>query len=154
MTTPRPIPFSTTAPRVGVFTLFVIIFDSNDEITTLPMIPAPPSPNHTPALYVYPHDSGDDLSDEDLSNTTKSLHTQSASTSVIHSSHIRPLSTSLVLASHPGKEFLMPLGYRATMNRWTPSSTWHLLLSSELPSSSRKRSIPLSPLLPPSVPPP
>ncbi|GKB81684.1 hypothetical protein Tco_0948579 [Tanacetum coccineum] len=60
-TTPRPTPLSTT-PRVGVFTPFVIISDSDDEITTLPMRPAPPSPDHTPALYVYPLDSGDDSS--------------------------------------------------------------------------------------------
>ncbi|GJZ45468.1 hypothetical protein Tco_0593064 [Tanacetum coccineum] len=152
MTTPRPTPFSTTAPRTGVFTPFVIIFDSDNEITTLPMRPAPPSPDRTPALYVYPLDSGDDSSDEDLSDTTESLHTQSASTSVVHPSPTRSLSTSLVLASQPGKEIPMPLGYRAAMNRWraAPSSTWHPLLSSELPSSSCKRSRP--PLQ--SVPPP
>ncbi|GKF79191.1 hypothetical protein Tco_0234759 [Tanacetum coccineum] len=106
-------------------------------------------------MYVYPLDSGDDLSNEDLSDTTESLHTQSASTSVVHPSPTRPLSTSLVLASQPGKEIPMTLGYRATMNRWraASSSTWHLILSSELPSLSRKISRPLSPSLPPSVPP-
>ncbi|GJT64019.1 hypothetical protein Tco_0502944 [Tanacetum coccineum] len=67
MTTPRPTPFSTTGPRTRVFTPFVIISDSDNEITTLPMRPAPPpSPDHTPALYVYPLDSGDDISDENL----------------------------------------------------------------------------------------
>ncbi|GJS24289.1 hypothetical protein Tco_0452921 [Tanacetum coccineum] len=128
MTTPYPTPFSTTAPCAGVFTLFVIISDSNDEITTLPIRPTPSSPDRTPALCGYPLDSGDDSSNEDLSET----------------------------ANQPGNEIPMPLGYRAAMNRWrvTPSSTWYLLLSSELPSSSRKRSKLLSPLLPPSVPPP
>ncbi|GKC44776.1 hypothetical protein Tco_1062498 [Tanacetum coccineum] len=79
MTTPCPIPFSTTRPRAEVFTPFVIISDSDDEITTLPIRPAPSSPNHTPALYGYPLDSGHDSSDEDLSVTAKSLHTQTAS---------------------------------------------------------------------------
>ncbi|GKF89726.1 hypothetical protein Tco_0263689 [Tanacetum coccineum] len=75
MTTPHPIPFSATTPRAGVFAPFVIISDSNDEITTLPVRPAPPSPDHTPALYGYPLDSGDDSSDEDLSETAESLYT-------------------------------------------------------------------------------
>ncbi|GJX02230.1 hypothetical protein Tco_0186143 [Tanacetum coccineum] len=40
-------------------------------------------------------------------------------------------------------------------DEWTElSSSWYPILSSELPSSSRKRSRPLSPSLPPSVPPP
>ncbi|GKA40261.1 hypothetical protein Tco_0732854 [Tanacetum coccineum] len=113
MTIPRPTPFPAITPRAGVFTPFVIISDSDGEITTLPVRPAPPSPDHTPALYGYPLDSGDDSSDEDLSN-------------------------------------------KAAMNRWrvAPSSTWYPLLSSGLPSSSHKRSRPLSPSLPPSKPPP
>ncbi|GJR86203.1 hypothetical protein Tco_0210214 [Tanacetum coccineum] len=57
MITPRPTPFPATTPRTRVFTPFVIISDSDDEITTLPVRPAPPSPDHTPALYVYPLDS-------------------------------------------------------------------------------------------------
>ncbi|GJY04862.1 hypothetical protein Tco_0370802 [Tanacetum coccineum] len=129
MTTPHPTHFSTTAPRARVFTSFVIISDSDDEITTtLPIRPTSSSPDRTPSLYGYPLDSGDDSSDEDLS----------------------------VTADQPGKEIPMPLGYRAAMNRWrsAPSSTCYPLLSSELPSSSRKRSRPLSPSLPPSVPPP
>nr|GEV57768.1 hypothetical protein [Tanacetum cinerariifolium] len=84
MTTPRPTPFPATIPRARVFTLFVIISNSDNEITTLPVRPAPPSPDHTPALYGYPLDSGDDSSDEDLSETAKSLHTQIVSTSVVH----------------------------------------------------------------------
>ncbi|GKB52257.1 hypothetical protein Tco_0903010 [Tanacetum coccineum] len=151
MTKPRPTPFSTTTPRTGVFTPFVIISDFDNEITTLPMRPTPPSPDHTPGLYVYPLESGDDSSDENLSDTTKSLHTQSTSTSIVHPSFTRSLSTSLVLASQTGKVILMPLGYRAVMNRWraASSSTWHPLLSSELPSSSCKRSRPPWPSLPP-----
>nr|GEV33892.1 RNA-directed DNA polymerase, eukaryota, reverse transcriptase zinc-binding domain protein [Tanacetum cinerariifolium] len=64
-TTPRPTPFPATTPRAGVFTPFVIISDSDDEITTLPVRPTPPSPNRTLALYGYPLDSGDDSLDED-----------------------------------------------------------------------------------------
>ncbi|GJW10386.1 hypothetical protein Tco_1576213 [Tanacetum coccineum] len=156
ITTPRPTTFFATTPQAGVFTPFVIISDSSDEITTLPIRPAPPSPDRTPALYDYPLDFGDDSLDEDLSDTAESLHTQSASTSVVHPSPTRSLSTSLVLASQPGKENPVPLGYRAAMNRWraTSLSTWYPLLSSELPSSSRKRSRTFSPSLPPSVPPP
>ncbi|GKF67756.1 hypothetical protein Tco_0197435 [Tanacetum coccineum] len=113
MTTPHPTPFHATALHAEVFTPFVIICDSDDEITTLPIRLAPPSPDHTPTLYSYPLDSGDDSSDEDLS-------------------------------------------YRASMNRWraAPSSTWYPLLLLELPFSSRRRTRPLSPSLPPSVPPP
>ncbi|GJW20035.1 hypothetical protein Tco_0027471 [Tanacetum coccineum] len=66
MTTPRLTPFPATTPRARVFALFVIISDSDDEITTLPVRPAPPLPDHIPALHGYPLDSGDDLSDEDL----------------------------------------------------------------------------------------
>ncbi|GKA44761.1 hypothetical protein Tco_0737557 [Tanacetum coccineum] len=66
MTTPRPIPFLATTPRAGVFTPFVIISDSNDEITTLPVRPAPPSSDRTPTLYGHPLDSFDDSLDKDL----------------------------------------------------------------------------------------
>nr|GEU86105.1 putative reverse transcriptase domain-containing protein [Tanacetum cinerariifolium] len=113
MTTPCLIPFPATVPHARVFTLFVIIFDSNDEITTIPIRPVPPSPDRKLALYGYPLDSGDDSSDKDLSDSTPS--------------------------------------YKAAMNRWrdAPSSTWYLLHSLEVPFSSRKRSIPLSPSVPP-----
>ncbi|GKC86522.1 hypothetical protein Tco_1147171 [Tanacetum coccineum] len=102
MTTPCPTPFPSTTPRTGLFTLFVIISESDIEITTLPIRPAPPSPDHTPALYGYTLDSSDDSSDEDLT---------------------------------------------------APPPTWYPLLSSELTSSSHRRSRPLSPSLPLSVPP-
>ncbi|GKF85485.1 hypothetical protein Tco_0253312, partial [Tanacetum coccineum] len=85
MTTPRPTPFLTTTPRAGVLISFVIISDSDDEINSLPVRPASPSSDRTPALYDYPLDSGDDLSDKDLSETAESLHTQTAPTSVVHS---------------------------------------------------------------------
>nr|GEU57446.1 putative reverse transcriptase domain-containing protein [Tanacetum cinerariifolium] len=88
----------------------------------------PPSPDRTPALYVYPPNAGDDSSDEDLSDTAKSLNTQSNSTSVVHTSPTQSLHTSLILANQPKKEILIPLGYR--------------------------RSKALPPSLPPSVPPP
>nr|GEW89810.1 hypothetical protein [Tanacetum cinerariifolium] len=66
MTTPSPTHFLATIPRVGVLISFVIISNSDNEITTLPVRPAPPSSDRTLALYDYPLDSGDDLSNEDL----------------------------------------------------------------------------------------
>ncbi|GJZ45995.1 hypothetical protein Tco_0593591 [Tanacetum coccineum] len=125
MTTSCPTPFPATTPRAGVFTPFVIISDSDNEITTLPVRPAPPSPDRTPALYGYPLDSGDDSSDKDLSETAKSLHTQTASKLVVHPPPTRSVPTSPVLASQPGNEILMPLCYKAAINRWrvAPSFT-------------------------------
>ncbi|GJQ97705.1 hypothetical protein Tco_0008844 [Tanacetum coccineum] len=84
MTTAPPTPFPATTPSAEVFAPFVIISDSDNEITTLPVRPGPPSPDRTPALYGYPLDYGDDSSDEDLSETAKSLHTQTAWTSIVH----------------------------------------------------------------------
>ncbi|GJZ17206.1 hypothetical protein Tco_0553329 [Tanacetum coccineum] len=75
MTKPYPIPFLATTPCVGVLILFVIISDSDNEITILPVRPTPPSSDRIPALSGYPLDSGDDSSDEDLSKTAESLHT-------------------------------------------------------------------------------
>ncbi|GJW82832.1 hypothetical protein Tco_0482443 [Tanacetum coccineum] len=121
MTIPRPTPFLAITPRARVFTPFVIISDSDGEI---PVRPAPPSPDHTPALYGYPLDSGDDSLDEDLSETDESLHTQTALTLVVHPPPTQSLSTSPVLANQPGKDIPMP------------------------------KQSPLSPLLPPSKPPP
>ncbi|GKC88018.1 hypothetical protein Tco_1148667 [Tanacetum coccineum] len=79
MTTPRP----SIEPRAGVLIPFIFLFDSNDEVTTLPVRPAPPSPNYVPALPDYSPDSDldfdpseDDLLDEDLTKTVESLHTQ------------------------------------------------------------------------------
>nr|GEV03397.1 retrovirus-related Pol polyprotein from transposon TNT 1-94 [Tanacetum cinerariifolium] len=117
VTTPRPIPFPATTPRAGVFAPFVIIYDSDDEITTLPVRPTPPLPDRTPALYGYPLDSRNDSSDEDLNKTAKSPHTQTASTLVVHPPPTRSLPTSPTFSSQPRKEIPMPLGYRATMNR-------------------------------------
>ncbi|GJV11942.1 hypothetical protein Tco_1353483 [Tanacetum coccineum] len=117
MTTPRPTPFPTTTPRAGVFALFVIISDSDDEITTLPVRPAPPLPDRTPALYGYPLDFGDDSSNEDLSKTAESLHTQTASTSVVHPPPNRPLPTSPALSRRLRKQISMPLGYKAAMDQ-------------------------------------
>nr|GEW76758.1 hypothetical protein [Tanacetum cinerariifolium] len=99
MTTPCPIPFSTTTQRAKVFNLFVIISNYNDEITTLPIRPAPPSPDFTPALYSYQLDSGDDSSDEDLSDIAESLHTQSISTSVVHPSPMMTSNNVIIIAS-------------------------------------------------------
>ncbi|GJR06976.1 hypothetical protein Tco_0529960 [Tanacetum coccineum] len=114
-------------------------------------------------LYDYPLDSGDDSSDEDLSETAKSLHTQTASTSVIHPPPTRSLLIILAFARRPGKEISMPLGYRAAIDRLriASPSTYHPPLPSEipslspppslLPSLSRKRSTSPSPPLPSSV---
>nr|GEV97256.1 hypothetical protein [Tanacetum cinerariifolium] len=131
MTTPRPIPFCATTPRAGVFAPFFIIFDSDDEITTLPVRPAPPSPNRILALLATHWILSDDSSDEDLSETAESLHTQISSTSVVHPPSTRPLPTSPAFAHRPRKEISMPLGYR----------------------KSRSPSPPLSPSLLPSPPP-
>nr|GEV88909.1 putative reverse transcriptase domain-containing protein [Tanacetum cinerariifolium] len=88
MTTPRPTPFPATTPRAGVFTPFVIISDSDDEITTLPVRPTPPSPNRTLALYGYPLDSDDDSSDEDPrdpdATRLQSSHGPMESCTIIH----------------------------------------------------------------------
>ncbi|GJU19265.1 hypothetical protein Tco_1152607 [Tanacetum coccineum] len=67
MTTPRLTPFPATIPRARVFAPLVIISNYDDEITTLPVRPAPPSPDRTTALYGYPLDSGDDSLVEDQS---------------------------------------------------------------------------------------
>nr|GEV22675.1 hypothetical protein [Tanacetum cinerariifolium] len=71
MTKPHLTPFPSTTPRARVFAPFVIIFDFDDEITTLRVKPAPPSPDHIPDLYGYPLDSGDDSSDDVLSETAE-----------------------------------------------------------------------------------
>ncbi|GKF85653.1 hypothetical protein Tco_0253480, partial [Tanacetum coccineum] len=78
ITKPRLTPFSVTTPRAGVFAPFVIISDSDDENATLPVRSASPSQDRTPDLYGYQLDSSDDSSDEDLSETADSLHTQTA----------------------------------------------------------------------------
>ncbi|GKA74424.1 hypothetical protein Tco_0780726 [Tanacetum coccineum] len=62
MTTPCLTLYPTTTPRTEVFDPFVIISNSDDEITTLPIRPAPPSPDRTPAWYGYPLNSSDGLS--------------------------------------------------------------------------------------------
>ncbi|GJV89610.1 hypothetical protein Tco_1533548 [Tanacetum coccineum] len=126
MTTPRPTPFPATTPRAGVLVPFVIISDSDDEITTLPVRPAPPSSDCIPALSGYPLDYGDDSSDEDLSETAESLRTQTPLTLIVHPPSTRDLPTSPAFAHRPGKEILMPLGYRAAMDRWraAPPSTF------------------------------
>ncbi|GJT71623.1 hypothetical protein Tco_1030909 [Tanacetum coccineum] len=149
MTTPRPTRFPITTPRAGVFAPLVIISDSDDEITTLPVRPAPPSPNYTPALYGYLLDSSDDSSDENLSETAKSTPRLLRHQLFIHQLP-NPYILALPIARRPGKEISMPLGYRAAMDRWRTASqsTCHLLLPSEIPSLSSPPS-----LLPSSSPP-
>ncbi|GKD20135.1 hypothetical protein Tco_1221838, partial [Tanacetum coccineum] len=136
-------PFPATTPHAGVFAPFVIISDSEDEITTLPVKPVPLSLDRTPALYGHLLDSGDDASDKDMSETAESLHTQTASTLVVHPPPTRPLPTSLAFARRPGKEISMPLGYRASMDQWRAASppTYHPLRLSEIPSLSSPPSL-------------
>ncbi|GKB70761.1 hypothetical protein Tco_0932173, partial [Tanacetum coccineum] len=144
MTTPRPAPFPATTPSAGVFNPFVIISNSDDKITTLPVRPAPPSPDRIPALYGYPLDSGDDSSDEDLSETAKSLHTQTASILAVHPPPTQSLPTSPAFALLPSE--IPSLSSPPSLLTSSPSPPPSLL-----PSSSHKRSRSPSPLLPSSV---
>nr|GEW37221.1 hypothetical protein [Tanacetum cinerariifolium] len=113
---PRPTPFYATTPRARVLAPFVIISDSDDEITTLPVRPAPPLLDRISALSGYSLDSSDDSSDEDLSETAELLYTQTASTSVVHPPSTRPLPINPTFAHRPGKEISMPQGYKAAMD--------------------------------------
>nr|GEU35697.1 pentatricopeptide repeat-containing protein At1g80270, mitochondrial-like [Tanacetum cinerariifolium] len=147
--------FSATTPRAGVLIPSVIISDSDDEITTLPIRPTPSSSDRIPNLSGYPLDPGDDSSGEDMSETAESLPTHTASTLVVHPPPTRSPPTSPAFAYHLEKEILMSLSYRAAMDRWraAPLSTWYPLLLSELPSSSSPPSLlPLSSLPPPLLP--
>ncbi|GJT90920.1 hypothetical protein Tco_1079765 [Tanacetum coccineum] len=147
MTTPHPTPFPVTTPRVRVLILFVIISDSDDEITTLLVKLAPPSSDRIPALSGYLIDYANDSLNEDLSKTAESLHTQSASTPPWIDGEWPqiPLSstTSHQTPHQISYHYLLPLADRSSL----PSP-------SLLPSSSRKRlrspSLPPSPSLSPS----
>ncbi|GJY36856.1 hypothetical protein Tco_0422234 [Tanacetum coccineum] len=88
----------------------VIISDSDNEITTLPIRPAPPSSDRIPALSSYPLDPDDDSSDEDLSETAESLHTHTASQSACD-----PLPTTCFFRYW--KDISMPQGYIKAMDR-------------------------------------
>ncbi|GJX54764.1 hypothetical protein Tco_0283133 [Tanacetum coccineum] len=92
MTTPCPTPFLATTPHAKVFTPFVIIFDSDDEITSLPVRPAPPPSDHSLALYGYPLDSSDDSLDEDLSETVEKGDPYASPPSLLPSSSSPPSS--------------------------------------------------------------
>nr|GEV59526.1 hypothetical protein [Tanacetum cinerariifolium] len=140
MTTPCPTHFLATTPRAGILVSFVIISNSKDEITTLPVRPAPPSSDRIPTLSGYPLDFGDDSSDKDLSETVESLHTQTALTLIVHPPSTRILPTTMPLPIPSSSSPLLPL---------SPSS--YLQSPSLLPSSSCRRSrLPL-PSLPQSV---
>ncbi|GKE37480.1 hypothetical protein Tco_1460885 [Tanacetum coccineum] len=145
MTTPRLTSFPATTPRARVFAPFVIISDSDDKITTLPVRPAPPSPDRTPAWYGYLLNSGDDSSNEDLSETAKSLHTQTASTSATEKPWIDG-----ELHHHP----LLPSEIPSLSSPPSLLTSSTLPPPSLLPSSSHKRSRSPSPSLPTTVPPP
>ncbi|GJY78541.1 hypothetical protein Tco_0484342 [Tanacetum coccineum] len=134
MTTPHP----SVTPRAGALIPFIILSDSNDEVTTLPVRPTPPSPDYVPASPNYLPDSNldsnpseDNSPGDDLTKTAKSLHTQAASTSIVH------LKPSLLPSSSSPPPSLLP-------SSSSPSPL-------PLLSSSRKR--PRSPSPSPSVPP-
>ncbi|GJY87222.1 hypothetical protein Tco_0501850 [Tanacetum coccineum] len=127
MTTPRLTPFPATIPCFGVFASFVIISDSDNEITTLPVRPAPLSPDRAPAWYDYPLNSSDDSSDKDLTMDRWRV----ASPSTCH-----PLPPSEIPSSSSPPSLL-------TSSSLPPPSL--------LPSSSHKRSRSPSPSLPSSV---
>ncbi|GKF03179.1 hypothetical protein Tco_0030102 [Tanacetum coccineum] len=143
MTTPRLTPFPATTPSAKVFAPFVSIYDSDDDITTLPVSPAPPSPDRTPALYGYPLDSGGDLLNEDLSETVESLHTQTAS--MLQSNH-RSMESCITIhlssTTFIRDTIIIITTITLDIIFFTPSL---------LPSSSRKRSRSPSPSPPPSV---
>ncbi|GJT98624.1 hypothetical protein Tco_1094142 [Tanacetum coccineum] len=87
MTTPRP----SVTPRAGVLIPFIILFDSDDEVTTLLVRPAPPSPDYVAASPDYSPDSDldsdlskDDSPGQDQTETAESLPTQITLTSVVH----------------------------------------------------------------------
>ncbi|GJV54688.1 hypothetical protein Tco_1455693 [Tanacetum coccineum] len=92
MTTPRLTHFPATTPRAGVFTLFVIISNSDDDITTLLGRPASPSLDRITALLVLYWILGD-------------------------GTLIRRWMTDPAFARRPGKVISMPLGKEPAMNR-------------------------------------
>nr|GEY83868.1 hypothetical protein [Tanacetum cinerariifolium] len=152
MTTPRPTPFLATTPNAGVLIPFVIITDFDDEITTLPVRPVPSSSDRIIDLSGYPLDSGDDSSDEDLSETAESLPAQTISTLVVHPPPARSLRTSLAFVQLPSSSSppsLMP-------SSSSPSPPLLPSLSPKRPRSPSPSPPPLvspSPL-PPPLPPP
>ncbi|GKB71841.1 hypothetical protein Tco_0933253 [Tanacetum coccineum] len=93
MTTPRHIPRPPTTPHAGVLIPFVIISNSDDEVTALPVRPAPTSLDYVLGSPDYTPDSDLDIDffedeslDEDPTKTAELILTQTASTSVVHSS--------------------------------------------------------------------
>ncbi|GJR13231.1 hypothetical protein Tco_1252467 [Tanacetum coccineum] len=99
MTTPR----TSVTSRTRLFIPFIILSDSDDEDTTLPVVSAPLSPDYVSASPDYSPDSEldsepaeDDLLDEDLTETAESLQTQTAFTSFVQPPFIRlsPLTAS------------------------------------------------------------
>ncbi|GJX25465.1 hypothetical protein Tco_0231761 [Tanacetum coccineum] len=70
---------------------FIILSDLDDEVTTFPVRPAPPSPDYVLTLLDYSLDSDldsdpleDDSPGEDLTETVESLHTHTTLTSVVY----------------------------------------------------------------------
>nr|GEY58809.1 hypothetical protein [Tanacetum cinerariifolium] len=162
MTTPRP----SVTPHVRVLIPFIILSDSDDEVTTLPIRHAPPSPDYVLASPNYSPDSNldsdplkDDSPGDDLTETVKSLQTQAASPLVVHPSPtLLPSSSSppsLLSSSSSPPPSLLPSSSSPPPSLLPSSSSPppSLLPSSSsppplpFPSSSRKR--PRSPSPPP-----
>ncbi|GKC48324.1 hypothetical protein Tco_1066046 [Tanacetum coccineum] len=122
-------------PHVGVLIPFIILSDSDDDVTTLPVRHAPPLPNYVLDSPDYMSDldldsdsSEDDSPGNELTETVELLSTQTASTSIVH------LPTSLLPSSSSP-----PPSHLPSSSSPPPSL---------LPSSSHKR--PRSPSPPPS----
>nr|GEV69388.1 hypothetical protein [Tanacetum cinerariifolium] len=108
-------PFLATTPRARVLIIFIILSNSDNEVTTLLVRPAPPSPDYAPASPDYSPDSDldpdfleDDSPGEVLTETVESLHTQTTLTSVAHPSSTGLLPTSPSFVRRPSKEIPMP----------------------------------------------
>ncbi|GJU66536.1 hypothetical protein Tco_1252795 [Tanacetum coccineum] len=134
MSTPR----TSVTSHTGHFIQLIILSDSKDEDTTLPVVYAPSSLDRVPALSSYSPDSDldsepteDDLSDEDLSETTESPQTQTALIPFVQSPFFRQ-SPSTTSPSLP------------------PSSSRNRSISPSLPLPPVSPPLPpVSPLLPP-----
>nr|GEY99875.1 hypothetical protein [Tanacetum cinerariifolium] len=107
--------------------------DSDDKVTTLPVRPAPPSPDYVPASPDYPPDSnldsdpsGDDLPGEDLTDTAESLPTQTTLTSIVHPPTVLlpPPAVPLPPSTVPPKR--IELGWMTNVTTPSPSVTPHV----------------------------
>ncbi|GJZ29547.1 hypothetical protein Tco_0574194 [Tanacetum coccineum] len=143
-------PLTPVMSRTRIFIPFIILSDSEDEDTTLPVVSAPLSPDYVSASHDYLPDSNsyskpveDDSPNEDLTKTDESLQTQTTLTPVIQPPPTRPLPTILAIVLRPRQEILLPPS--ATL----PSSPPPLLLRSTSRKISKSSSPPLPRVSPP-----